>query len=145
MIALPVKYLVDPQPIVVTENDHQYDHRVGTPDKTIGDRRSALAALTMKVIDSWSFVEFRMGGVFANLLGANPEVAMDSYASIPSGNNQIRMVTVAAASALSENDYKTFAKLMLVHTELYFYRNQFAHGLTGFSETDPDSFIVVDT
>jgi hypothetical protein len=108
--------------------------------------RPQLAALVAAVIAFSAEIELQRGRLLAALLGSpNHETALAMYLSLTSGAARRSALRAAAQTALTGVDLHLFEEITKASRATQKERNDFAHGLWGYSDDLPDSLLLVDS
>jgi hypothetical protein len=108
--------------------------------------RPQLAALVAEVIGFSSEIELQRGRLLAGLLGSSSyETALAMYLSLTSGAARRSALNAAAQTVLTGVDLDLFNQITKASHATENERNDFAHGLWGYSDDLPDSLLLVDS
>src|SRR5205814_2355136 len=106
--------------------------------------RPHLAAMVAEIIAFWSEIELQRGRYLAALLGENLQAGIAMYLAIASSATRRATLDAASKSTLSESEYDLFCGAMKVARTVEKERNEFAHGMWGYSDDIADGILLVD-
>ena len=108
------------------------------------DRASpVLAALVMRVIATWSYVDLAVTQMVSVFLRMDFEVVNEMFLAL-TGSTQRRAVMDAAARSLPEGDRSLYERVMQRIRITEKHRNDFAHSIWMFSPSVPDALLLVE-
>ncbi|GGI19173.1 hypothetical protein GCM10010987_02980 [Bradyrhizobium guangdongense] len=92
----------------------------------------------------WSYVENETALLLAKILKINTEPALAMFLAMQSSRVQIDVLTAAARTALSADDFKLFQAIMNIRRTMEGARNHLVHGLIGGSTVVKDGVLWTD-
>lgn len=110
----------------------------------IASTQPELAALVAHAIAIWSLVEFTLGQIFVDILGAEIRPAFAMYSALNSERAKIDALTAAALSTLEGENRLLFQALMKIYESKGKQRHKFAHWIWAYCELTPDCLILID-
>lgn len=107
-------------------------------------KRDALCALAMRVINSYSYVDYLSDLLALRVTRGNPEAAYAIYKGLRGDGQKSAATRALVAKYLSGEDQKILKRLRRRMEEAEVPRNLLAHGLWYFAREHPELLIVVD-
>ncbi|HLG46478.1 MAG TPA: hypothetical protein VKY24_09580, partial [Reyranella sp.] len=89
-------------------------------------------------------IDYLWGGVFVELMHADPHTGLTIYFSLSGGEARRAALKAAATARLPAKDLKLFEAVERVTRAQRRRRNSFAHGLWGTSSRLPDAYLLTD-
>lgn len=105
--------------------------------------RPLLATQVAIVISTWAETELRLANLLSAMLRSEKPIGMSMYLNLTGADARRALLDGAARKALSEDDYKLFLKMMKAIRPVRERRNEFAHGVWGFTFDMPNALLWV--
>ncbi|WP_128964643.1 hypothetical protein [Bradyrhizobium guangdongense] len=102
------------------------------------------AVIFARCVVKWSYVENETALLLAKILKINTEPALAMFLAMQSSRVQIDVLTAAARTALSADDFKLFQAIMNIRRTMEGARNHLVHGLIGGSTVVKDGVLWTD-
>jgi hypothetical protein len=106
--------------------------------------RPKIAEGIAQCITAWTEVELQMGHLLAILLETTASTAMSMYLSVDAASAQAAILTAAAESVMTEDEFEVFAALMTTVRAAHKHRNKFAHWHWGYSDEITDGLLLIE-
>jgi hypothetical protein len=106
--------------------------------------RPECAVIFARCIVNWSFVENETALLLAKILRINTEPALAMFLAMQSSRIQIDVLTAAAKTALSDDDFRLFQAIMNIRRTMEGARNHLVHGIIGGSIAVKDGILWTD-
>jgi hypothetical protein len=106
----------------------------------------ALAAYVLQCIARWTQTEISLGRLLAVTIGLEPDsafAAVQMYLRLTNAESRRSVLTAAAEAMLSKDDYALFERTMKAIAPVRARRNDFAHGMWGYSSELKDALLWV--
>lgn len=102
------------------------------------------AAAMMRVIEIWSHIDGDLTYLFSTFLAADIQTATAVYEKINGAHQRRRALLAAADAALPDWQRAVLRAVLNVIEPSRLVRNEFAHGITGFSLDIPDVVLIAE-
>lgn len=102
------------------------------------DDKPEMAVLVSQIFATWSTIEYDLGMLLTNLLGASESPAMAIFSILQTQRLQAVGLQAAAKAVLPSDDYKVFSAATAVAESVSAPRDCLAHWLWGKCEQRPD-------
>lgn len=106
--------------------------------------RPECAVIFARCVTNWSYVEQQTALLLAKILKINTEPAVAMFLAMQSTRIQIDVLTAAARTALSSDDFLLFQAIMNLRRTMEAARNHLVHGLIGGSIVVENGIIWTD-
>lgn len=106
--------------------------------------RPECAVIIARCSSTWSYVEQETALLLARILKINTEPALAMFLAMQSTRTQIEVLTAAARSALTPEDFTLFQAIMNLRKGMEAERNHLIHGLIGGSLLVQNGILWVD-
>jgi len=93
--------------------------------------RPECAVIFARCVVNWSYIENQTALLLATILKINTEPALAMFLAMQSSRTQIDVLTAAAQTALSPDDFTLFQAIMNIRRTMEGARNHLVHGIIG--------------
>jgi hypothetical protein len=100
--------------------------------------------MVAEIIAFWSEIELHRGRYLGALLGDNLDAGIAMYLAITSAATRRSVLDAASKTRLNEPEYDLFCRAMKTARVVENERNDFAHGMWGYSDDISDGLLLVD-
>ncbi|NOJ44917.1 hypothetical protein [Bradyrhizobium archetypum] len=95
------------------------------------EERPECAVIFARCVVNWSYVENQTALLLAKILKINTEPALAMFLAMQNSRVQVSVITAAAKSVLSPDDFRLFQAMMNIRRSVESARNHLVHGVIG--------------